>query len=189
MISEMSFPQIKKGVASSLIAINFLVWADQSPAALESRSLQVDPPTEPRVVIEVLLICDGMCGAPRSSRFRLREDSTVEYLVSRSSWDEPGKADIILEKSTRLIKGEYDHLISLAESPEFLKSNAQYDSKIPLVDSSYLTVITYRNKEKLKKIYLKNYFPSTARSPEDPPNAVRQLVERVYEMCDKIGRT
>ncbi len=182
----MSSTQIRKSVAASLIAICFLAWADQSASALMYQSPQNSSSPEPSLVIEVLLICDGMCGAQRSSRFRLLDDSTAEYLVSRSAWDEPRKDEIFLQKSIRLSKAEYDDFISMCESPGFWKSAVQYDSKLNLIDLSYLTVVTYRNREKIKKIYLKNYFPGSTHSAINPPDEVRQLVDRANKLSERI---
>jgi len=44
------------------------------------------------------------------------------------------------------------------------------------------------NNGKLKKIYLKNYGPSAKRSATDPPDEVRQLIQRAYELGDKIRK-
>ena len=152
-------------------------------------SLQDGRSAESRVVIAVILTCDGMCGTARESRFRLLDDATAEYLVLKSKWSEPDKDDIILKKSIHLTNEEYDQLINLAESRRFLESAPAYDSKVNLVDSLFLTTVTYKNNGKVKKIYLRNYSPSTQHSTNDPPDEVRQLLERERDLSDKIRKS
>ena len=152
-------------------------------------SPQDGPSAESRVVLEFTLRCDGMCGIERVMRLRLFEDATAEYLTSKSTAFDLGKDDILIKKSIQLTKGEYDQFIKLAESPPFLKSAIDYDSKLNFVDSLMLTSVIYKNKGRFKQIYLKNYAPSARRSTFGPPDEVRQLVERAYELCDKIRKS
>lgn len=181
--------QNKTAMGLRLMAICAALPFAQAPTnASEVISPQDRYAPESRVVLEVILTCDGMCGTAPESRFRLLDDATAEYLVLKSKWSEPDKDNIILKKSIHLTKEEYDQLINLAESRRFLESAPAYDSKVNLVDSLYLTAVTYKNNGKVKKIYLKNYIPSTQRSTNDPPDEVRQLIERAYELGDKIRK-
>jgi hypothetical protein len=166
-----------------------LPFAQAPTNASEVISSQDGRSTESRVVIEVILTCDGMCGEARVSRFRLLDDATAEYLVSKSREPEPGKDDTILKKSTHLTKEEYDRFINLAESPQFLKSATAYDSKISFVDSVFFYTVRYKNKGRLKEIYLKNYVPSAQRSTTDPPDELWQLVELAQKLSDKIRKS
>ena len=157
--------------------------------APEVLSLEARQSAESLVVLEILNTCHGMCGAPREWRFRLFEDATAEYLVSKSSASDPGKDDIILKRSTHLTKGEYDQFINLAESPQFLGSAASYNSKVPFIDFYLDTIVTYKKKGMLKRIYLRNYLPGSTRSADDPPDEVRRLVQRANELSDRIGES
>jgi len=189
MKDKMTSRQNKTAVALSLVAIGAALSFAQAPTnASEVISAQERHAAESRVVLEVILTCDGMCGTAPESRFRLLDDATAEYLVLKSKWSEPDKDDIILKKSIHLTNEEYDQLINLAESRRFLESAPAYDSKLSFVDSLFLTTVTYKNSGKLKKIYLKNYGPSAKRSATDPPDEVRQLIERAYELGDKIRK-
>ncbi|HXI89191.1 MAG TPA: hypothetical protein VNO24_04170 [Blastocatellia bacterium] len=186
---KMTSRQNKTAVALRLFAIYAALSFAQTPTnASEVISPQDTHAPESRVVLEVILTCHGMCGTAPEARFRLLDDATGEYLVLKSKWSEPDKDDIILKKSINLTKDEYDPLINLAESRQFLESAPAYDSKLSFVDSWFLISVTYKNSGKLKKIYLKNYFPSAKRSAIDPPDEVRQLIERVYELSDKIRK-
>jgi len=185
---RMTSRQYQTALASSIMAICVLSLT-QVPAKNSGRiSPQDGPSAESRVVLEITLRCDGMCGIERVMRLRLFEDETAEYVTSKSSAFDLDKDDILLKKSTHLTKGEYDQFIKLAESPPFLKSAIDYDSKLNFVDSLALTSVIYKNKGTFKQICLKNYVPSARRSTFDPPDEVRQLVERSYELCDKIRK-
>jgi hypothetical protein len=183
----MTSRQIKKALPLRLFAICVVLLLAGFPAkASEVISPQDNLPSQPRVVLEVILTCNGMCGEARVSRFRLLDDATAEYLVSKSREPEPGKDDTILKKSTHLTKEEYDQFINLAESPQFLKSATAYDSKISFVDSVFFHTVRYKNKGRLKEISLKNYVPSAQRSTTDPPDELWQLVELAQKLSDKI---
>ena len=186
---RMTSRQYQTALASSLMAICVLSLTQGPANACGVISLQDGRSAESRVVIAVILTCDGMCGTARESRFRLLDDATAEYLVLKSKWSEPDKDDIILKKSIHLTNEEYDQLINLAESRRFLESAPAYDSKVNLVDSLFLTTVTYKNNGKVKKIYLRNYSPSTQHSTNDPPDEVRQLLERARDLSDKIRKS
>lgn len=186
----MTSRQDRTALALILIAICVALSLTQVLAKASGPiSPQDGPSAESRVVLEITLRCDGICGTAPESRFRLLDDATAEYLVLKSKWSEPDKDDIILKKSIHLTKQEYDQLINLAESRRFLESAPAYDSKVNLVDSLFLTTVTYKNNGKVKKIYLKNYSPSTQRSTNDPPDEVRQLLERARDLSDKIRKS
>ena len=186
----MTSRQDRTALALILIAICVASSLPQVLAKAFGRiSPQDGPSAESRVVLEITLRCDGMCGIERVMRLRLFEDATAEYLTSKSSALDLGKDDILLKKSTQLTKGEYDQFIKLAESPPFLTSAIDYDSKMNFVDSLVLASVIYKNKGTFKQIYLKNYVPSVRRSTFDPPDEVRQLLERAYELCDKIRKS
>src|SRR5258705_13575913 len=95
---RMTSRQYQTALASSLMAICVLSLTQGPANACGVISLQDGRSTESRVVIEVILKCDGMCGTAPESRFRLLEDATAEYLVLKSRWSEPDKDDIILNK-------------------------------------------------------------------------------------------
>jgi hypothetical protein len=186
----MTSRQNKTAVALRLFAIYAALSFGQTPTnASEVISPQDIHAAESPVVLEVIHTCEGMCGDARVWRLRLFDDATAEYVISKSRESEPGRDHIILNKSSHLTKDEFYPFLTLAESPKFLKSGIDYDSKIPYVDSWVITAVIYKNKGKFKQIYLKNYIPSAKRSANDPPDEVRELIERAYELCDKIRKS
>ena len=143
----------------------------------------------PKVIVEVDNSCTGMCGTKElACRFRLFEDATAEYMTSNSSAYDPPKEHTLLKKSIRLSKAEYDQFINLAESSRFLRSELDYTG-FPLVDALYRTDIIYKNGGTIKKIYLRNFFPSLPRSTNDPPDEVRQLLQLSYDLSDRIRKS
>jgi hypothetical protein len=150
-------------------------------------STQDNADAAPRVVIEVNITCIPNCGTKEGAlRFRLLEDATAEHLTSKSNAYDPPENDILLKKRIHLSKDEYNEFMSIAESSQFLNAAQGYRSR-SLIDLQIITEITYRKIGTIKKIHLNNYIPGN--ESVGLPNEVRQLVDRTWELCEKIAKS
>ena len=135
-------------------------------------------------LLEQNITCLGMCdGKYRSSRLRVFEDATAEFLAS-SSWRVVDKSDITFKKTVELTTKELDDLrvsISNASSVRILPF---YNCEAFLVDSLSVKAILVRKDSKLKPIILWNC-PS-GRSANDPPDAVSRLLELTGKLISRI---
>jgi len=142
------------------------------------------------VVLEVLSICLGWCGAANTSTIRVYDDKRAELRECMSAVPNCDEKDHVLsDRSVQLTDQEFDELNTLGRLRDFQFAKPMYYCRSG-IDAVHLKAVTYNGARK-KTVIVWNYVSRPGECKEAPPAALDRMLEEISDLMfsrDKAPR-